>query len=135
MKQENFELCVRRNMNWQSVFHKCNGMGNGNEQDLCKPSLFFVCLGIRFNTSILFPNKRLRRDRVKLLNYSKGQYSLLLQYGILEKLVTTILIRSRINLRLGSQMKRLWTICWQSELIISELIHISKMQNSIFTMK
>ena len=59
-----------------SQFSRCNRMIGVDEQDLCVPSLFSVCLGIRFilrNTSIwnspfnqsCVPNKRLMRDRVK----------------------------------------------------------------------
>ena len=52
------------------------------------------CIWIRFSTSVWYsplyqcftPNKKLSRRRVK--NYIKGQYSLLLQYEILEKLAT-----------------------------------------------
>ena len=58
-----------------ALYSICNGMDDVNEQDLCVPSLFSVCLGIRFNTSIWnspsnrswFPNKGLRRHRVECL--------------------------------------------------------------------
>ena len=54
----------------------CNGMDV--EHDLCVPSLFSVFLGLRFSTSIWNSP----------FNHFKVQYSLLLQYGILEELVT-----------------------------------------------
>ena len=49
-------------------------MEDGNEEDLCVPSLFSVSLRIRFSSSIwnypfnhsCFPNKRLMRDRVNV---------------------------------------------------------------------
>ena len=58
-----------------ALYSICNGMDDVNEQDLCVPSLFSVCLGIGFNTSIwnspsnqsCFPNKGLRRHRVECL--------------------------------------------------------------------
>ena len=45
------------------------------------PSLFSVCLWIRFSTSVWYS---------PVTHFFKGHYSLLLQYEILEKLVTCI---------------------------------------------
>ena len=52
-------------------------MDDGNEQNLCMPCLFSICLGMRFNTLIwnssfsqsCFPNERLRPERVKMFIY------------------------------------------------------------------
>ena len=58
---------------------KCNGIVGDFEQDLCVPSLFSVCFRDKIQYIVM---------EFSLLNYFRGQYSLLLQYGILEKLVT-----------------------------------------------
>ena len=66
MFNEDYELVIHRVIFNVDLDYICNRMIGVVEQDLCMPSLFSICLGIRFNTSIwnspvnhsCFPNKK-----------------------------------------------------------------------------